>query len=366
MSAVRVVDEHLLSPVLVYSGSGGVFENELELDTRGGIIREQIGNLLIVRNDFNVVPALTGSVFTGPVVFSSGLTGSLQTLSDGTPYIRGAGGVDVTSGSDGSVTISTNDTLVTLESLESAQTVSFGGDVYIEGTLYGGSPLDIASNVNVIGSIYTSAGITGSLTSLTDGTSYLVAGPGISISTGSRGQVTIAATSVTDAGNGSNSAGVVTDLVLNEIPAGAIDGVNKQFLLASTPSDSASVMVWLNGQLLSQGSERDYTVSGKSILFERTSLEIGDTLVAMYPRSVFLKKFALNEMATIVSISGSLGLRIEKTPDPVQSLMVFRNGQLLTFGADYFSSENFVQMIGGGIADDDVFLVTYSYSESPT
>jgi hypothetical protein len=59
MPAVRVVDEHLLSPVLVYSSSNGVFQNELELVVEDGLVKEQAGNQLIIRgfkfdNDLNV------------------------------------------------------------------------------------------------------------------------------------------------------------------------------------------------------------------------------------------------------------------------------------------------------------------------
>lgn len=49
MPAVRVVDEHLLSPVLVYSSSNGVFQNELQLVVEDGLVKEQSGNQLIIR-----------------------------------------------------------------------------------------------------------------------------------------------------------------------------------------------------------------------------------------------------------------------------------------------------------------------------
>jgi len=49
MSAVRVVDEHLLAPVLVYSGSGGVFDNELVLNVEDGLVKEVVGGQLVIR-----------------------------------------------------------------------------------------------------------------------------------------------------------------------------------------------------------------------------------------------------------------------------------------------------------------------------
>lgn len=51
MPAFRVVDEHLLSPVLVYSSSNGVFQNELELIVEDGLTKEQVGNKLIIKGE---------------------------------------------------------------------------------------------------------------------------------------------------------------------------------------------------------------------------------------------------------------------------------------------------------------------------
>jgi hypothetical protein len=361
MPAVRVVDEHLLSPVLVYSGSGGVFQNELQLDTQGGLIREQIGSLLVVKNDFNVVAALTGSVFTGPVSFESGITGSLQVLPDGSPFIRGSGSISVTSGTDGSITVAAPDNFLTLESLTQASSITFNGDVYIEGTLFGGSPLDVASDISVSGSISTTHGITGSLTSLSDGSPYIIAGDGISIVTGSKGQITISSTIDTGSFDRGGSGGVLTELVLNEMPTGVMDGTNKTFTLASDPANTSSVMLWLNGQLLTQGEVKDYSVSGRNIDLSNTDLTPDDVLTVMYPKSVVVKKFALNESASFVTISGSLGLQVEKTPEPSQSLMLFRNGQLLTQGTDYNLDGKQIQMLANFIASDDIFLATYSH-----
>lgn len=49
MSAVRVVDEHLVSPILVYSSSGGVFQNELTLMVEEGLTKEIISGSLVIR-----------------------------------------------------------------------------------------------------------------------------------------------------------------------------------------------------------------------------------------------------------------------------------------------------------------------------
>lgn len=363
MPAVRVVDEHLLAPVLVYSGAGGIFKNELQLDTQGGIIRQQIGELLVVKNDFNVVASVTGSVFTGPVTFLSGAVGSIQSLADGSPFIRAGSGIEITSGNDGSITVGTAGTILTVESLASTASVFFGGDVYVEGRIYGGSPIEIGNGLIVTGSVIALDGISGSLTALSDGSPYLVAGSGISISTGSNGQVTITSTVDTSSLGRNDGGGLLTEMVLNEIPSGTMDGINKAFSLAFDPANSSSVMLWLNGQLLTQGAQKDYTVTGRNIQFGQINLDPSDVIITMYARTVSVKKFSLNETASFITVSGSLMLQIEKIPDPAQSLMIFRNGQLLTQNTDYTISNRQIQLPGGAIESDDIFLATYSYTE---
>ena len=62
----------------------------------------------------------------------------------------------------------------------------------ISGSLFGGSPLVVGDSLRVTGSVDASLGLSGSLTRLSDGTSYLVAGSNITITSESNGQVTIA------------------------------------------------------------------------------------------------------------------------------------------------------------------------------
>lgn len=354
MSAVRVVDEHLLSPVLVYSGSGGVFENELQLDAQGGLIREQIGNLLVVKNDFNVVAALSGSVFTGPAVFSGGLTGSLQTLPDGTPYLRSGDYISVVTGTDGSIELSVTGDVVTFDTLLSSSDLTIGGDVrftgdvFIEGALYGGSPLDVMSPVVF------HDGLTGSLTQLADGSSYLVAGTGISIVTGSTGQITISSTQTSPV----SSAGTLTELVLNEQLAGQVDGINTHFTLQNLPASTSSVMIWMNGQLLT--TTQDYNVTGSNVEFI-VAPQADDVLLAMYSKLVVAKYYAINEPAAYDIINNVTVLKIDKDPSPASSLMLFRNGQLLTKDSDYLLNNKVITAINWDFDQSDIYLATYSY-----
>ncbi len=75
----------------------------------------------------------------------------------------------------------------------------------------------------------------------------------------------------------------VSEFVLNEIPSGSINGVNDEFTLVNTPS-TASMMLYLNGVLQSQGVAEDYTVTGSTIIkFNASAIpETGDKVIATY------------------------------------------------------------------------------------
>jgi hypothetical protein len=80
----------------------------------------------------------------------------------------------------------------------------------------------------------------------------LIAGSNVTISTGTD-DVTISA-------SGGGSGGLS---LFGEIPTGTINGTNDEFVLSSTPGDSDSVLVFLNGVLLYNGI--DYTIVGDTI-----------------------------------------------------------------------------------------------------
>jgi len=70
MSAVRVVDEHLLAPVLVYSGSGGVFENELVLATKDGLIKTIEDGQLSIAVDIDKITSQISKKYINEIVFN--------------------------------------------------------------------------------------------------------------------------------------------------------------------------------------------------------------------------------------------------------------------------------------------------------
>jgi hypothetical protein len=220
----------------------------------------------------SIVATLTGSTFTGPVHFSgsvsdftatgsakfdAGLSGSLTNLADGTSYIVAGNNILVATQSNGSL-------LITGSSYNAGTGLNlnnyqFSIDDSVVAKLSGAQ---FSGNIGVTGSISTttflsssqlfSDQMTGSLTKVSDGSSYLVAGSGISIITASNGSVTITndgtvgdITSVT-AGNGLTGGGTNGDITL------AIDNSKVATLTGST----------FTGPVHFSGSVSDFTATG--------------------------------------------------------------------------------------------------------
>lgn len=180
---------------------------------------------ITVRIDNNVVATVTGTTFTGPVVATGGLSGSLQNITAGISYLIAGSGISITTQSNGQVLVvntgtSTSSSLQWIESggtqLRTTASVSIdssarfasgiGSDVYffVSGTINVGKTAVFGGRVRSSGSVAAELGLSGSLTSLVDGRSYLVAGANIIIQSASNGQVTISSTA---SGSGGSSSG---------------------------------------------------------------------------------------------------------------------------------------------------------------
>lgn len=118
--------------------------------------------------------------------FPLGLSGSLTKLVDGSDYLIAGANITLMTGANGSITVSAE-----------AGGVSAGGaDTQVQyndgGSALGG---DSAFTFNKNTDTLSVTNISGSLTKLANGNDYLLAGSGISLSTGSNGSITISSTS---------------------------------------------------------------------------------------------------------------------------------------------------------------------------
>lgn len=131
---------------------------------------------------------LTSALTGGYIVASTGFSGSLTKLSTGSDFLVAGTGIQLTTGSSGNVTIASTVAGSSLIGGSNTQVQfndsnSFGGD---SGLIYNKTTQSLTGTY-----IVASSGFTGSLTKLTDGTNYLIAGSNIQISTGSNGSITI-------------------------------------------------------------------------------------------------------------------------------------------------------------------------------
>ena len=153
----------------------------------------------------------------GTTLSYQGFSGSLTKLTDGSSYLVAGNNVTIVTGSNGSVTIS---------STASGSGAPGGVDTNVQfndGGSFGG---DTSFTFNKSTSTLTVDNLSGSLTKLVDGSSYLVAGTNVTIVTGSNGSVTISAPTLS----------MLSQVSWMEIPTGDADGINMVFTLTYSPS----------------------------------------------------------------------------------------------------------------------------------
>ena len=155
--------------------------------------------------------ALVGNISgSGGVSNTIGITGSLIVANPGLGLFPGLPGPDVAFFVSGNIAPRSPGSPAASPDYAVRGTTVFGGDVVVSGTLFGGSPLYIGDQVIarnglvVTGTVSMVNGLSGSLTKLADGTSYLVAGTNVTIVSNSNGSVTISSTAAGGGGAGSN------------------------------------------------------------------------------------------------------------------------------------------------------------------
>jgi len=259
-------------------GSGGIGDEISLLDNVDWNVDFYNGILFL--QDFNStkVPAHAKAFayvgdFADKGYFETSLSGSLQKLTDGSSYLVAGSNITIASGANGQITISSTAGDGGTPGGANTQIQfndggSFGGDADL-------SYNKTTNTLNSAGVITASLGFTGSLTQLSDGTSYIQASTGINVVSESNGSISIK---------------VNKEMVFNELLGGNVNGNNTLFTLANTPFTPNEISIFVNGQLQTPPSLttfQDYSVTGSNVFFTSGSTpEEGSLVLAMYNKVV--------------------------------------------------------------------------------
>jgi hypothetical protein len=121
-----------------------------------------------------------------------------------------------------------------------------------------------------------------------------------------------------------------------ETPGGSVNGSNKSFTLATSPSPATSLDLYRNG--LAQSVGVDYTISGNTITFLQVATpQPGDLLEAFYRAAGIgqAAAFADNEAPAGVENGVNSTFTLSYAPNPAISLRLYKNGLLLRQGSEY-------------------------------
>jgi uncharacterized protein YoxC len=243
-----------------------------------------------------------------------------------------------------SSTVSTNGTALTGLS----STVSGLGSTVSGHT---GSISTLSSNLTALTS--TVGGHTSSLSSL----NTTVGGLNTSV-TNLRNSLTGLAATV-DTLSASGSSAVFVDA---EIPAGTMNGANTAFTLANPPAPTTSLTLFRNGILQRVGI--DFTLSGAAITFAAGSVpQTADYVRAYYriPGTGTATSFNDAELPAGTINGTNLTFTLAAAPSPAASLTLYKNGVLLTQGADYALSGATVTFANTTVAPQVGDSLTASY-----
>lgn len=289
-------------------------------------------------NDLAATVASTGSI-TGLQTTVNNLSATVTSL--GTTV----GGLN-SSVATLSSTVSTNGTTLTgLSSTVSGLSSTVSGHT--------GSISTLTSNLSALTS--TVSGHTTSLTSLNSS----VGGLNTSVTNLGNSLTGLTATVNTLSASGSNA--VFVDAA---IPGGTMNGTNTAFTLATPPAPTTSLTLFRNGILQRVGI--DFTLSGSAITFAAGGIpQSGDYVRAYYrtPGTGTATNFNDAELPSGTINGTNLTFTLAAAPSPAASLTLFKNGVLLTQGADYALSGATVTFANTTVAPQvgDSFTVSYRH-----
>ena len=310
-----------------------------EIALSGSMVTSDAGdNLRLVGPSFiggstsaNVLIQTTRAQVTGTLDVSGGLSGSLTRLANGSSYLIAGSNITITSQSNGAVSIASSGgggsgDITNASNLGSGEGIfaQKSGTVLDFKSLVVSSGLSISSNTTSItlstnfdtlarqksnyevtqshaanttlimpGVDYSTAAYDSNLIDvflngqlLLSGTTPQAAAGAVDYSVVASGSLKVgfnleADDNVSSIIINNGAATGATSMILNESPTGLINGINDSFTLASTPSPSTSLMLFINGQLITQTT--DYTLATNMITFDASAIPMtGDILLATY------------------------------------------------------------------------------------
>ena len=216
---------------------------------------------------FNVVDS--DRVVAGQVTATT-FSGSLLKLSNGSDYLIAGSNVTLSTGSNGSITISSTGG----GGVADVDNISGSFATYNAISGAAGDFYTIDADKISVGSIVANK-LSGSLTTLSDGTDYLIAGSGITLATGSSGAVTIST---------SSSVVTVEKYLANTSFQESPNGSRTTFTVAQSFVEGTQ-MIFRSGLYMTPGVGNDYTVTNSTTVEFSEPPQTGENLRITYIRT---------------------------------------------------------------------------------
>lgn len=284
---------------------------------------------------------------TGSMGTVTGLSGSLTRLADGTSYLIAGTNVTITSASNGAVTISAAGgggggggdpaaeylVLTATGSLTNERAFAAGTGISTSDGGAGNSftvSIDDSVVATVSGTTFTgvtnhNAGLSGSLTQLTDGTSYLIAGTNVTITSASNGSVVIDSTAVAGV---SFFDSAVNGSIYTSGSAAFVGGGDEWSVVTSPADKGTDVFFYVSGSINGSGVDDKKSVFGGDVRISGSLSVDGPYLLNIQSGTLGSEPVVLLVSAshhftvfTLNNVTASL-----PTTAPVGTQLIFKDG----------------------------------------